>query len=68
MTRESPMIESSNIGPPRGAMKLKEACGYLGGISEITLRRLIKRRLIKANTSLRHILIAKSELDRFLAR
>jgi len=54
-----------NVSP--GALKLKAACAYLGGLSEITLRRLIKRGLIKRNHSLRHVLIAKSELDRFLA-
>ena len=52
---------------PRGGLKLKDACVYLGGLSEITLRRLINRGLIKRNRSLRHIIIAKSELDRFLA-
>lgn len=48
------------------ALKLKDACKYLGGISPITLRRLIARGLIKPNRALRHILIAKKELDRFL--
>ena len=52
---------------PPGGLKLKAACAYLGGISEITLRRLIKRGLIKPNRALRHILIAVAELDRFLA-
>ena len=51
----------------RGAFKLKEACEYLGGISEVSLRRLIKRGLIKPHLALRHIIIAKTELDRFLA-
>lgn len=39
---------------------------YLGGISPITMHRLIKRGLIKPNRALRHILIPVSELDRFL--
>lgn len=49
------------------ALKLTEACEYLGGISKVTLRRLIARGLIKPNRSLRHILIPVGELDRFLA-
>jgi len=48
------------------ALKLKEACEYLGGISNITLRRLIARGLIKPNRALRHILIPVSELNRFI--
>ena len=55
--------------PPRapvGALKLKDAADYLGGVSAITVRRLIKRGLIKPNLALRHILIPIAELDRFL--
>jgi excisionase family DNA binding protein len=52
--------------PSRGALKLKDACEYLGGVSPITVRRLISRGLIKANRSLRHILIPVAELDRFI--
>jgi len=48
------------------ALKLAEACEYLGGISKITLRRLIQRGLIKPNRALRHILIPVSELDKFI--
>jgi hypothetical protein len=48
------------------ALKLKDACIYLGGISPSALRRLIRRGLIKANRGLRHILIPVAELDRFL--
>jgi hypothetical protein len=60
--------ESSTLSEhPKGAYKLKGACRYLGGISEITMRRLIGRGLIKPNRALRHILISKAELDRFLA-
>ena len=50
------------------ALKLRESCQYLGGISEITVRRLISRGLIKPNRALRHILIPIAELDRFLAK
>jgi excisionase family DNA binding protein len=52
---------------PRGALKIKEAAEYLGGLSPISVRRLIKRGLIKPNRALRHVLIPIGELDRFLA-
>jgi excisionase family DNA binding protein len=52
----------------QGAYKLSAACQYLGGVSEITVRRLIDRGLIKPCRGLRHILIPKTELDRFLAQ
>jgi hypothetical protein len=51
----------------QGALKLKDACVYLGGISQVSVRRLIKRGLIKPIRALRHILIPIAELDRFLA-
>ncbi len=54
--------------PAQGGYKLKDAAVYLGGISTITMRRLIERGLITPNRKLRHILIPKSELDRFLER
>jgi len=52
--------------PNAGAFLLKPACKYLGNISPISLRRLVKRGLIKPNTALRHLIFARSELDRFL--
>ena len=51
----------------QGALKLKDAAKYLGGVSQITVRRLIERGLIKPNRALRHLLIPISELNRFLA-
>ncbi len=63
--RES--TNQNNLKTDTAALKLKSACQYLGGISQITLRRLIARGLIKPNRALRHILISKAELDRFLA-
>jgi excisionase family DNA binding protein len=56
--------------PPRlapGGLKLKDAAAYLGGISTLSLRRLIERGLIRPNRTLRHIIISREELDRFLA-
>jgi excisionase family DNA binding protein len=55
----------SPIAP--AALKLKDAATYLGGISIVTVRRLIKRGLIRPNRALRHVLIPIAELDRFLA-
>jgi len=52
---------------PIGALKLKDAAEYLGGVSTITVRRLIKRGLLKPNRALRHLLIPIAELDRFIA-
>jgi len=52
---------------PIKALKIKDACQYLGGLSPISVRRLIKRGLIKPNRALRHILIPTGELDRFLS-
>ena len=51
---------------PLGALKIKDAAEYLGGVSTITVRRLIKRGLIKPNQALRHLLIPIAELDRFV--
>jgi hypothetical protein len=50
----------------QGALKLKDACQYLGGISPTSVRRLIKRRLLTPNRTLRHLLIPVRELKRFL--
>jgi hypothetical protein len=61
-------VTSSNRVPVnQGALKLKDACRYLGNISPSSLRRLIDRGLLKPNRALRHILIPIPELDRFLA-
>jgi len=61
------LVERMTINQaPRGALKIREAAEYLGGVSQITVRRLIKRGLIKPNRALRHILIPISELHRFL--
>jgi len=54
------------IKAPVGALKLKDAADYLGGVSTVTIRRLIKRGLIKPNRALRHVIIPVAELDRFI--
>ena len=56
-----------NNTAPVGALKIKDAAQYLGGVSTITVRRLIKRGMIKPNRALRHLLIPLAELDRFIA-
>ncbi len=57
--------QKSSITP--AALKLKDAAKYLGGLSPVTLRRLIKRGLIRPNRATRHLLIPVAELNRFLA-
>ncbi len=52
---------------PIGALKIGDAAQYLGGISKVSVRRLIERGLIKPNRALRHILIPVAELDRFIS-
>jgi len=66
MTEQKLVKDVSSGAAPVGALKLKDAAKYLGGVSEITVRRLIDRGCIKPNRALRHLLIPVSELDRFL--
>jgi hypothetical protein len=57
----------ANTSPPlRGALKFDDALEYLGGIHPATLRRLIKRGLIRSNRKLRHHIFPIKELDRYL--
>jgi excisionase family DNA binding protein len=59
---------SENLSPEqRGALKLKPAAEYLS-LSPMSMRRLIKRGLIKPNRLTQHILISIAELNRFLAQ
>lgn len=50
---------------PRLAYSVKEAADLLG-VSEKSIRRLIDRGLLKASRALRHLLIPKKEIERFL--
>ena len=50
-----------------GAYKLRDAAKYCGGIHPETLRRMVKRGLIKPCRAARHLLFTRVELDRFLA-
>jgi hypothetical protein len=65
MTKQKQIKEVS--GAPIGALKLPAACKYLGGVSMITMRRLIERGHIKPCRNLRHLLIPIRELDRWLS-
>ena len=51
----------------RMAYKLDEASGLLG-VSASTMRRLIARGQIKSLRALRHILISKAELEKFVSQ
>lgn len=64
----TPVIPQASISVQRGALKLKEAAEYLGGVSQITVRRLVDRGLIKPNRATRHLLFPVDELNRFLAQ
>jgi excisionase family DNA binding protein len=50
---------------PRLAYSVKEAAEILG-VSEKTVRRLIDRRLLRVSRAIRHLLIPRRELERFL--
>jgi hypothetical protein len=60
------MAKEAITRAPLGALKLKDAALYLGDISPTTVRRLIKRGLLRPNRALRHLLIPVAELDRFI--
>ena len=51
--------------PPRLAFSVKETAAMLG-LSEKTIRRLVSRRLLRSSHALRHLLIPKKEIERFL--
>jgi hypothetical protein len=59
--------EPSKSNPPtNGALKLKEARQYLGGLSTPTMHRLVKSGALRPCRKLRHLLFSRAELDRFL--
>jgi hypothetical protein len=65
-TKQAPTLGKATTTVNQRALKLKDACEYLGGISPSSVRRLINRKLLKPNRALRHLLIPVTELDRFL--
>lgn len=66
ITDQPPPFNGGSSTLNQGALKLKGACQYLGGISPSSLRRLINRGLLKPNRTLRHLVFPITELDRFL--
>jgi len=54
------------VGVPQRALKLRDACTYIGGVSHVTMLRLIDRGVIKPSRKLGHLLIPVAELDRFI--
>lgn len=58
-------VEVQAEAPQRVAYSLKETAAMLG-ICEKSVRRLILRGLIRPSRALRHILIPKTEIERFL--
>jgi helix-turn-helix protein len=59
-------MSNTKSAPINGALKLKPAAQYLGGLSVPTMHRLIKRGLLTPNRKLRHLIFTREELDRFL--
>jgi len=51
----------------RLALSVRETAGILG-VSEKTVRRLVKRKLLRASRALRHLLIPAKEIEKFLER
>ena len=49
-----------------GALKVPDACSYLGGISKLTLYRLVERGLLRPSRGVRHLIFPVTELDRYL--
>jgi hypothetical protein len=48
------------------AFKIDDARKYLGGISRVTMLRLVRHGILKPNGFLRHWLFTREDLDRFL--
>ena len=62
-TEAIPVVEEYARG--RLAFSVRETALALG-VSEKTVRRLIDRRLLRVSRALRHILIPRAEIERFL--
>jgi excisionase family DNA binding protein len=62
-----PVEQGPGTDPLHGrlALSVRETAEALG-LCEKTVRRLIHRRLLRASTALRHLLIPRSEIIRFL--
>ena len=67
---ESPPAAATQLGlealaSGRLAFSVQETALILG-ISEKTVRRLVQRKLLRASRALRHLLIPRKEIERFL--
>jgi excisionase family DNA binding protein len=56
---------TSGVSTTRLAFSVKETANMLG-LSEKTIRRLVARRLLRSSRALRHLLIPRKEIERFL--
>ena len=68
--RKAVATETSTVVQPPpliGALKIHGAAHYLGGISVITVRALVKRGLLRPSRGTRHLIFSVRELDRYLA-
>jgi Helix-turn-helix domain len=52
--------------PTNGALKLKPAAAYLGGLSVPTMHRPVKSGRLRPCRQVRHLLFSRAELERFL--
>jgi len=63
-----PKVLAKDFGPPqRLAFSMQETADVLG-VSYITVQRLIQRGLLRSSTALRHKIISKVEIERFLRK
>jgi excisionase family DNA binding protein len=56
---------AKHCAPTNGALKVTGACEYLN-LSKPTVHRLVKNGKLRACRQVRHLLFARSELDRFI--
>lgn len=63
----SPLLTKTSDGFERLAFSINETASILG-VAPKTVRRLIQRGLLRSSNSLRHKLIPKQEIQRFLAQ
>ena len=62
---DDPLAPTSGAQPPRLAYRVQETAQMLG-VSAKTVRRLIARGLLRLSKALRHLLIPRFEIERFL--
>jgi hypothetical protein len=64
---KTPLTTTTGQNPiERLAYNSEETCLALGGISQVTLWRLVKRGLIRPSRALRTPLFSRTEIQRFL--